>query len=107
MLRPGTAELARRWLAALLMVDPAERGAVVDAIERRIVEEYAGGSREGAREDGAREMDVAHPPVQREGYVEQTFTTYEAADPAHERRGGGRGGADRGLSDRGVGDASA
>ncbi len=33
-------ELARRWLAALLLVPPDERQSVVDAIEEQIVREY-------------------------------------------------------------------
>ncbi len=36
-------ELARRWVAALMLVPEADRESVVEAVERRIVEEYAGG----------------------------------------------------------------
>lgn len=43
LLRPAGPELARRWLAALLLVPEGERGAVVASVERRIVEEFAGG----------------------------------------------------------------
>lgn len=41
MLRPLGPELARRWLGALLMVDPAEREAMVEAVEVRVAELYA------------------------------------------------------------------
>ena len=34
------AELARRWLAALLMAPRDEREAIVSAIEQRMIEEY-------------------------------------------------------------------
>jgi len=40
ILRPMGPELARRWLAALLLVPPDERQSVVDAIEEQIVREY-------------------------------------------------------------------
>lgn len=41
LLRPATPDLARRWLAALLIVPDAEREAVVAAVEKRIVDTYA------------------------------------------------------------------
>ncbi|USO00305.1 MAG: hypothetical protein H6810_06510 [Phycisphaeraceae bacterium] len=44
LLKPAGPELARRWLAALLLVPESEREAVVDAVERQIVGEYASGS---------------------------------------------------------------
>ena len=72
LLRPLGAEQARRWLAALLLVPPAERGAMVDEIERLIAQQYA--------RDTARTLTVAHAPEQREGAVEQVFTTYEVRD---------------------------
>lgn len=42
LLRPLGPELGRRWLAALLLVPEAERGALVAAIEEQIVREYGG-----------------------------------------------------------------
>jgi|GEM_PF-1666158 len=41
LLRPGQIELARRWVAALMLVPEDEREAMVEAIEQRIVETYA------------------------------------------------------------------
>lgn len=41
LLRPGGTDLARRWLAALLVVPADEREGVVEAIETRVVEQYA------------------------------------------------------------------
>jgi len=40
LLRPMTPELARRWVAALMRVPAAERGALVESIERRVDEVY-------------------------------------------------------------------
>lgn len=73
LLRPCGVELARRWLAALLLVPVDEREAVVGAIEARLAREYAGASYEGE----GRFRSVVHPPVQRDGYVEQVISTYE------------------------------
>lgn len=41
LLRPAGPALARRWVAALLLVPDNERESVVSAVERRIVDEYA------------------------------------------------------------------
>jgi|GEM_PF-1403875 len=41
LLRPTGPDLARRWLAALLLVDISDRESVVDSIERQIAETYA------------------------------------------------------------------
>ncbi|MEM0983080.1 MAG: hypothetical protein AAGI17_03915 [Planctomycetota bacterium] len=41
LLRPVGPELARRWLATLLLVPEAEREAVVAAVERQMALEYA------------------------------------------------------------------
>lgn len=40
LLRPAGPEIARRWLAALLIVPEEDREAVVQAIEARIIEVY-------------------------------------------------------------------
>lgn len=41
LLRPAGPELARRWLAALMLVPAEQRGAVVEAVERQIADEFA------------------------------------------------------------------
>lgn len=96
LLRPGSVELARRWVAALLLVPEHERANVVAAIERRIVEVY---ERPASAEAGEREVVVRYPAVQREGYVEEVVKRYgvrngnaaaeEAARDARRRRAGG------------------
>jgi hypothetical protein len=76
LLRPAGAELARRWLAALLLVDEADRPGLVAAVERRIADLY-GWDRQGTTDAQApSDMEVIHPPTQRPGYVEQVITTY-------------------------------
>jgi hypothetical protein len=51
-----------------MLVPEAERSAVVAAVERQIVEQYG---------SSPSSLTVVSPPVQRDGYVEQTHTTYE------------------------------
>jgi len=58
-----------------------EREAVVEAIEKRIVEQY------DTEEDEERLLHIATEPVQRDGYVEQTFRSYAAPTaPAKKKR---------------------
>lgn len=92
LLRPSGAELARRWVAVLLLVPTEEREAVVASIERRIAELYAdpaddepagmapAETEEGASDAGSPMLHVASDPVQREGYVEQEIRTYGPTD---------------------------
>lgn len=78
LLEPAGPDLARRWLAALLLVDREDRPALVAEIERRVVAAYA--PRAAAQAAPPRtELSVISPPVQHAGYVEQVITTYEAA----------------------------
>jgi hypothetical protein len=65
-LQPVGPELVRRWVAILAAVDPADRGALVAELERRVSATAA-----------ASEIRVVHPPVLRKGYVEQVEVTYE------------------------------
>lgn len=44
LLKPGVAELARRWVAALLVVPEDERAGVVASVERRMIEVYGNAS---------------------------------------------------------------
>ena len=64
LIRAGGPALTRRWVAALLRMDPAEREALVAEAERR-----AG--------DARGEVTVVHPPRAHDGYVEQIERTYE------------------------------
>jgi len=77
LLRPCGIELARRWVAALMLVPIDEREAVVGAIEASLAREYAGAGFAGE----GRLTSVVHPPVQHDGYAEQVFTTYEVIEP--------------------------
>ncbi|GJQ31007.1 MAG: hypothetical protein HBSAPP03_28910 [Phycisphaerae bacterium] len=70
LLEPAGPELARRWLAALLTVDRAARASLVAEIERRVAEAYP------PPEGLPAEVTVHHPPVQRDGYIEEVTTTY-------------------------------
>ncbi len=111
LLRPGTPDLARRWLAALLIVPEEEREAVVSAIERRIVAQYplpavpaAGALGEGVvapavvtKSIGAprlpgtpRQVNIKHPPVQKQGYVEEVIRTYEVVEEKPGKVGKGK-----------------
>ncbi len=83
LLRPAGPELGRRWLAALLLAPASEREAVVEAVERRMSEEYGGGAA----------LTLSEPPVQRQGHVEQVVRSYrrakaKAADPQPNRSAG-------------------
>jgi hypothetical protein len=78
LMRPGGVDLARRWLAALLLVPPGEREEVVKAVEARIVAEYDKAC--AAEGDGSREIVVRYPAVQREGYVEEVVKRYGVAE---------------------------
>lgn len=84
LLRPVGPELARRWLAALLLVPEGDRAAVVRTIEEHLAGLYGEGGR------GA-EFTVLHPPEQKAGYVEQVEVTYAAAKA--KPKGGRRRGA--------------
>ncbi len=88
LLRAGDAELARRWLAALLMIPEDERALVVDAVEDRIVREY--GLTLGTGDEDERVIHVHDPPHQREGYVEEVIRTYGVSKPGAAGRGRSR-----------------
>jgi hypothetical protein len=99
LLRPATPELARRWVAALLLVPESERAAVVESIESRIVDTYARAGGPGGGPDGPargaeapatdeQEMVVVYPPAQRDGHVEQVERVY-AVRPGKAAAAGG------------------
>lgn len=93
LLRPCGAELARRWVAALLLVPVEEREAVVHSIEARIAalytdpadDEQAGVVPRAASSNTPSSdpplLHVAGDPVQRDGYTEQEIRTYAAPTP--------------------------
>ena len=76
LLRPAGPDLARRWLAALLIVPDEDRTGVVEEVERRVIEVYA--EAHAAHVDETL-LDIAEPPVQREGFIEQIIRTYARA----------------------------
>lgn len=73
LLKPAGAELSRRWLACLMLAPESEREAIVRSIEQRMAELYL-------EPGSSRTIDLAHPPEQRDGFVEQKFTTYEVVE---------------------------
>lgn len=86
LLRPAGVELARRWLAALLLAPESERAAIVDEVEARIAGLYCGGAEGDAEVKGGAVLDIAEAPVQREGFIEQVTRTYEGSGDADEAR---------------------
>ncbi len=84
LLREGTPDLARRWLAALLLVPAGERAGVVAAVESSIVREYASAPDEQV-------VRLVHPARELDGFVEQQIVTYTPAPrptrPKPSRRG--------------------
>tara|TARA_R110002072_G_scaffold42064_16_gene118318 strand:- start:12422 stop:12580 length:159 start_codon:yes stop_codon:yes gene_type:complete len=40
LMRPGSVELARRWVSALMLAPASEREAIVQAVEAQMVEDY-------------------------------------------------------------------
>lgn len=89
LLRPAGPDLARRLVAALLLAPADEREAIVSSIETKMVELYAplgaddpidkqiAQTSADQTDDQPRMMNVIDPPVQRDGFVEQTIHTYE------------------------------
>ncbi|GAB4516814.1 MAG: hypothetical protein Tsb0013_21230 [Phycisphaerales bacterium] len=75
LLRPATPDLARRWLAALLIVPEDEREAVVEAIEGRMHEEYDDAER--ARAEAARWLHISEIEEQHDGYTQRVERSYE------------------------------
>ncbi len=92
LLRPIGPELARRWLAALLMVDQDKREEVVAAVERQLVADdevrpHRSLTNRG-KVDGDLELRLVSPPVARDGYVEEKITTYAVSgEPKRRARG--------------------
>lgn len=101
LLRPGSIDLARRWVAALLLVPENEREGVVASVERRIVEVYDRPDAAGEGEE--REIVVRYPAVQRDGYVEEVVKRYEVKDGNGTAAGEGEGGSGAGYRGTGVG----
>lgn len=90
LLQPLGPELARRWLAALLVVERDERLAVVEMVEQRIAELYPLPNPPPNAAESPLELRVVHPPVERAGYVEQTTVTYTTAETEPDRPGAAR-----------------
>lgn len=76
-MKPAGADLSRRWLAALMLVPVDERAAVVEAVEKQIVEQYDPANRDGSDEVADEAFVHVHePPVQKQGHTEQTIRSY-------------------------------
>lgn len=93
MLRPGGIDLARRWVAALMLAPESDRPAIVAEVERRLVTMYAEPMIERAAEnddaeaesDNAPVVHVVVPPVQKAGYIEEVERAYTAETPGKAR----------------------
>ncbi|RMH29600.1 MAG: hypothetical protein D6693_01740 [Planctomycetota bacterium] len=95
LLRPAGPELARRWLAALLLAPEKDRPAIVAEVVRRMVALYAeplGDQRETEKEPQTPGpvVRVVSPPVQRAGYTEVVEREYAPAPRKKTRRSGGQ-----------------
>ncbi|MEO1277915.1 MAG: hypothetical protein AAFV77_03050 [Planctomycetota bacterium] len=75
ILRPAGAELARRWIACLMLAPEVEREAIVRSVEQRMAELYLSNETQSERT-----VNVEHPPEQREGFIEQKVSTYAVKD---------------------------
>jgi len=81
LLRAGTPDLARRWVAALLLVPESERAAVVNAVELRIVTEYGALASHAESDADPPMMHIAENPVVKDGHTEQIIRSYSAPAP--------------------------
>jgi len=92
----GGIDLARRWLAALMLVPDGDRESVVSAIESRIVQQYtAAPLSERGHETAPPVVHVRSQAVQRDGYVEETVRSYQPAPGAPVGESGSEEGAAR------------
>ena len=93
MLRAGSPELIRRWVAALLMVPEADRPTVVREVTARIAEEYAAEIAAGAATESGEPPDpmfhIASDPIERDGHTEQIIRSYAPASPPKKGRAPG------------------
>lgn len=76
LLKQETPELARRWLAALMIVPEDERAEVVESVEQRLVEVYA----DQRNPDDQPILSYTTPPTQHEGYTETVTRDYANAE---------------------------
>ncbi|MEM1423134.1 MAG: hypothetical protein AAGH64_03930 [Planctomycetota bacterium] len=75
LIRPATPDLARRWLASLLIAPEEDREAIVRAIEAKMRATYDDAERDRAEEQ--RWLHVSGPEVLKDGYTERVERTYE------------------------------
>lgn len=85
LLRPAGPELARRWVAALLLAPESDRVSIVESVERRMAELYAPSDAPNPKPDASPVVRLHAAPVQREGYVEQRVETVARAEPVAAR----------------------
>lgn len=82
LLKPAGPDLARRWLAALLLAPHDERESIVESVEERLAELYPA--------TDSPMFTLRGEEVQRDGYTERIDRTYEAAEPAKKPKPRGR-----------------
>lgn len=78
LLRAGSPDLARRWLAALLLVPETDRERIVEAVEHQIVNEYAVPASDDAESPA---MRVVYPPKEIPGGTEHVTVEYRENNP--------------------------
>lgn len=90
-MRPAGPELARRWLAALLLVPSEQREALVAEVERRVVAAH-GRTPIAAREAESAEriVHIRGTPSQRGSFMEEVETSYSAVETDPVRKGAKR-----------------
>lgn len=102
LLRPAGAELARRWLAALLIAPEAEREALVDAVEARMASLYAvpESGVEGDSVEPESLLHVADEPVFKDELIEQTIRSYAVRASDGDDTGKGKSDSGEGVCGR-------
>ena len=74
-------ELARRWLAALLVVPSEQREALVAEVERRVVAAHGRATTAAAEaKRGEPVVYVRGAAAQRDGFVEEVETSYATVE---------------------------
>ncbi|MDX2017818.1 MAG: hypothetical protein SFY95_09320 [Planctomycetota bacterium] len=88
LMQPAGPELARRWLAALMLVPRDERERVIASIEARLVQVYGPAAAQPVEApEGpafASALTLVDEPLQRDGYIEQRRVEFIEAPSDHQ-----------------------
>lgn len=80
LLRPATPELARRWLAALLLAPEHDRLEIVESVEQRMLETY------GAHHADDTLLHIPSETREHPTHTETTIRSYAAPKPRAPRK---------------------